>query len=1255
MSTLSTIWSFCLFAAGGALIAAAAYGLFREKNNARSWLRLMCLGDFGCILLGYAGGALAETGALLSLVYTGAARLLAWVALSRLRDRAGTGEISGLRGVGRAEPLTTALFAFAMFAALGISFFFTPDARLILLYSSLADGGILAPALLLAATAMIFYRTAHCVHALWLEGGAYAESSSGRGPSPLMWGLTAVVALAGVFGHRLIVWAAGLTGAAGLPDFAPALPPAVLIPYVGAPLVFVFLRGKAHLRAVCICTLMAASFCAALWLPAPTPLGRLFAVTAAGIGLLSALYSYAYIHRPKDGPAESEALYWLFLPLTFASLAGAALSENLGSLFTHWELMTLASYVLVAHERTQKALDAARKYLVMCGLGAVFLPAGLFLLAQSAGSAELAAVSAASYTSGIAVIAGLLCLLGFGVKAGLVPGHGWLPDAHPAAPSSISAPLSGVLTKAGIFGLAFVLIGVLGLGLPGRAGSSLGTLVSILGLATMLYGEISALYQKDIKRLFAYSTLGQIGEITLTLGLCTLPALAGSLLHLVNHAVMKDLLFFCSGALILRAGGRNLEDLRGLGRAMPFTACCMVVGLLSILGLPPFAGFMSKYLMVYALAAESPLLAGVFLLGSLAGCIYYVRVIRTLIFEPYEGPAVAEAPLSMRIPLGILAGLCVVLGLFPELGLSLVRPVLESWSAAGKLAPAVLPSLAYTLPPYTLLLLIAAVLPFWFRKEPETAGRVTALAFAAAALLVAVFGRDLDTLSFGFALLVPIMGALNAWYSVGYMNHSHTQWRFYTFFLLMCAGLTGTAAAPDLFSFFFFWEIMSSWSLYFVIVHEENEAALREGFKYFFFNVLGAAFLFLAVALAVRWCGGGEFSVVRAAIPDLTGFQAGLLATLAAIGFVMKAAQLPFRIDIQMHPATAPTPVSGYISSVLLKSALFGLVKLFLVLGGGAALVSGVTSAAGTASALSPLMDTVVWVGALTIVMAAGFAVFQKDLKLVLIYSTVSQLGYMIAGVGLGSSLGVAGGLLHLVNHMFFKDLLFLTAGAIIVQTHRQNMDEMGGLARNMPVTLAFFCIGAACVIGIPPSNGFTSKWILYHALMEKGHVLPAVLSLAGSVITLAYFAKALHSAFLGRPAPELAHVTEAPKVMLLPMGVLAGLCLVTSLFPGLILYPLNSVLAEYGLPVLDVALYGLASGRGAWNAVIAACLFGAAGGVGWFGLNALIRSTRTTPVHTCGVDPADLQLRTSSRDVYTAPARELSRIGRLFTRRGDK
>ncbi|MCL1889832.1 MAG: oxidoreductase, partial [Desulfovibrionaceae bacterium] len=571
---------------------------------------------------------------------------------------------------------------------------------------------------------------------------------------------------------------------------------------------------------------------------------------------------------------------------------------------------------------------------------------------------------------------------------------------------------------------------------------------------------------------------------------------------------------------------------------------------------------------------------------------------------------------------------CLILGLFPQVGLnSLVMPMVENLGLAVQEMPRLM--VAWSAP--VLLLLASSLLPALLRRNPRRAGQAAALALALAAGLLLADRQSLDTLSFIFALIITLAGCANMLYSVGYMEHSHTQWRFYSFFLCMAAGLVGVAVSTDLFSFFLFWEIMSSWSLYFVIVHEENQAALREGFKYFFFNVLGAAFLFLGVVLLIQWSGGADFSLVRAALPRMEDWQILLTLLLMATGFIMKAAQLPFRIDVQMHPATAPTPVSGYISSVLLKSAIFGLVQLFLRLG-------GLTQPGGLG--LPQVMDLAIWVGGVTIVMAALFAVFQSDVKLVLIYSTVSQLGYMVTGVALGTSLGVAGGLLHLVNHVFFKDLLFLVAGALIVRTHRQSMNEMGGLGRRMPFTLAFFAIGAVCVIGLPPSSGFTSKWIIYHALMERGFVLVAVFSLVGSVLTLAYFAKMLHSVFLGQPGPGMEEIREAPRIMLIPMGLLAAGCVCTSLFPGLVLAPLNSVLAEFSMNPLDVAPWGINSGRGAWNATLTAALFALAWAVSGLLLRRLSRKERVTAIHVCGTALEDLNPRTLTGDIYSEPAR---------------
>lgn len=149
----------------------------------------------------------------------------------------------------------------------------------------------------------------------------------------------------------------------------------------------------------------------------------------------------------------------------------------------------------------------------------------------------------------------------------------------------------------------------------------------------MFYGEIKAYQAIEIKRLFAYSTIGQIGEICMTLGVFSYLATTGALFHIFNHAVMKDLIFLCTGVFILRSGFTKIEDLKGLGKVMPFTASCMVIGLLSILGLPPLAGFNSKFIMLLGLAEYSPYLAALMLLASFIGCVYYTRIIRILVFE----------------------------------------------------------------------------------------------------------------------------------------------------------------------------------------------------------------------------------------------------------------------------------------------------------------------------------------------------------------------------------------------------------------------------------------------------------------------------------------------------------------------------------------------------------------------------------------------------------------------------------------------
>ena len=240
----------------------------------------------------------------------------------------------------------------------------------------------------------------------------------------------------------------------------------------------------------------------------------------------------------------------------------------------------------------------------------------------------------------------------------------------------------------------------------------------------------------------------------------------------------------------------------------------------------------------------------------------------------------------------------------------------------------------------------------------------------------------------------------------------------------------------------------------------------------------------------------------------------------------------------------------------------------------------------------------------------------------------------MVLAVACGTALGYAGGMLHLINHVFFKDLLFLVCGAVMFSTHRETLNELGGIGRKMPFTLLMFAIGGLSLVGVPPTSGFSSKWIIYQALMQAGQPLLALLSLVGSVITLAYVAKFMHAAFLGQPCNDLEDVKEAPAVMRLAMALLAAGCILTGIFPGLALYPINNILAQYGSQTLQVAISGLAAGPGAWNAtaifIMMAIAFLAGG---WF-IRHYTR-LREIDIHTCGLPVDEATSRMTPASIY--------------------
>ncbi|MFH0922379.1 MAG: proton-conducting transporter membrane subunit [Fibrobacterota bacterium] len=439
------------------------------------------------------------------------------------------------------------------------------------------------------------------------------------------------------------------------------------------------------------------------------PLSAFFLVPLFLLSLLSAIYGNGYLahsHGGKEGRTT-----WPFYNMLVASMVMVVIARN-GVLFlVAWEMMSLSSFFLVTFEDDKESVRAAGlTYLIAAHLGTACLIPMFLLLAGNNGPLDFDAMDGALLTSGTASAVFLLAFAGFGTKAGFMPFHVWLPEAHPAAPTHVSALMSGVMITTGIYGLVRVLTF-----LPEPL-LWWGILLTTIGIISGILGVLFALAQHDLKRLLAYSTVENVGIIGIGLGMgliglsLHIPVLAtlgfaGALLHVLNHALFKGLLFLGAGAVLQAAGSVAPDRLGGLLKRMPVTGLCFLVGAAAICGLPPLNGFVSEFLIFFASfqavlmpgAAGIPALAAVAALaviGCLAAACFAKAFGIVFLGEPRHTAADAarEAAPAMTVPQAILAGLCVAIGLAPLFVLPLLAgpvsalPGLDAAAVAGAFA-----------------------------------------------------------------------------------------------------------------------------------------------------------------------------------------------------------------------------------------------------------------------------------------------------------------------------------------------------------------------------------------------------------------------------------------------------------------------------------------------------------------------------------------------------------------------------------------
>ena len=389
--------------------------------------------------------------------------------------------------------------------------------------------------------------------------------------------------------------------------------------------------------------------------------------------------SLAFARRSVEREVETDRIHLFYTAwlLCLAGLLGMAVTADAFNVFVFLEISSLSSYVLVSLGTRRQALVAALRYLVLGTVGATFFLIGVGLLYQVTGTLNMGDLATRLAELGphrtVTTAFGFL-VVGIAVKSAIYPLHTWLPGAYAFAPSAVSAFLAGTATKVSLYLLLRFLFTVFGIDFA--AGGPIPILLALAGVAGIVAASVAAVRQDDAKRLLAFSSVAQIGYLVIGVSILSTAGVAAALIHLFNHALMKTALFICLGAIAYRIGSVRIDDMAGIGRRMPWTTAAMVVGGLSLIGVPLTAGFVGKwYLVAAALEAGWWPVAAAMLLASLLAVAYVWKMVESAYFRAPSGAAATarEAPFSMVAAAWVLAGANLWFGIDTSLPVSVAN------------------------------------------------------------------------------------------------------------------------------------------------------------------------------------------------------------------------------------------------------------------------------------------------------------------------------------------------------------------------------------------------------------------------------------------------------------------------------------------------------------------------------------------------------------------------------------------------------
>jgi formate hydrogenlyase subunit 3/multisubunit Na+/H+ antiporter MnhD subunit len=841
----------------------------------------------------------------------------------------------------------------------------------------------------------------------------------------------------------------------------------------------------------------------------------------------AALAGAVYMTKPIfETGMRAMVLFLLFV----MGLNGLIMTRDIFNIFVFMEIVAISTYSLGALNASLRSLSAGFKYMLAGGLASVFLLLGIIIVYSLTGTLNLddMAVSAALVTNIKLLATGsFLILVSFLIETKQFPANGWALDFY----DGVKPGFTGLSAAVGTTAIFFAFYKTMPVFSP-----ALISLTIIIGVSTFFFSNLLGMKQTEPRRMLGYSSIAQMGLVTaaaawgVQTGNDKVFVFMIILPLLFNHFFAKMALFWVTG-LIKRS---NISEW-GMLRDNKVLHRIFAVMVLALIGMPPFPGFWGKWNLVMALGADSKFfMIWVILAGSLFEAVYMLKWLGYTMDKNYAKDIIEYNSYKM-------------------LGIQIVTIAFTAVSAYYFYINS-RTDLAFYLP-FTLGLAF-----IYLYGLPEKIKGLISLA------AIGFYGWHYLPVQGGFTQFFNAMflsGA--AVLIIAVMNRKERSHHFYMLLMLMTGSLVAIANSTNLLHFFISWEIMTLSS--YLLIHR-GAGSREESYRYVIFSLAGAFLMLTGFAYAYN------------SYPHKFGFEVLALADkhqtvsfiLISLGFLVKSAALGLHLWIAGSYAKAEDDVSAFLSALLSKAGIFGFIVLLLAMG---------VPKTGSID-LSYILS---WIGAFTALIGTMMAIYEEDAKRLLAYSSMGQVGYIILGLAIMSSLGWTAALFQMVNHFLIKGVLFLAIAGVIFRTGTSEMYKMGGLIKKMPWSFTAVMFGIIAISGVPPLTGFGAKWLLYNALIEKGWYLQTGMAFFASTVAFLYCFRLIHAIFLGQPKTEFRNVKEAPAWFLVPQYIFIMVIFLFSIFPKLLIGRISAVVD----PLFGQSLVwdgnSVASSLGYWNA----------------------------------------------------------------------